>query len=211
MTQTLTLDIVSDVVCPWCYVGKKRMEKALARFGSKHVALVWRPFQLDPTIPPEGIDRKTYMKKKFGDGEGPKRMRNALVAAGQEEGIHFDFAAITRAPNTLAAHRLIRWSLSAGCQDAVVTKLFDAYFIEGRDIGDPAVLTEIAGCSGMDSDLVSNLLNSNSDCDLVAREIENAQSMGISGVPTFIVNNQYAVSGAQDPETLVQLLQKAAD
>ncbi len=209
MAKTLSLDIVSDVVCPWCYVGKKRMDKALALFGPERVSAVWRPFQLDPTIPAQGVDRKTYLKNKFGEGERPKQMLQALEAAGRDEDIPFDFDAIARSPNTLKAHRLIRWSLSAGCQDAVVTKLFEAYFEQGKDIGDTAILTAIAREAGMDATLVEELLASESDCDAVADEIDAARKMGISGVPTFIVNNQFAVSGAQEPDALLQLLNKA--
>jgi predicted DsbA family dithiol-disulfide isomerase len=209
MTQTLSLDIVSDVVCPWCYVGKKRMDKALALFGPDRVRAVWRPFQLDPTIPEGGVDRKTYLKNKFGDGERPKQMLHALEAAGEAESIPFNFTNIERTPNTLKAHRLIHWSLNAGCQDAVVTKLFEAYFVAGKDIGDEAVLAALAGGAGMDTALVAKLLNSDADLDVITGEIDAARQMGISGVPTFIVNSQYAVSGAQEPDTLVQLLNKA--
>jgi len=209
MPQTLNLDIVSDVVCPWCYIGKKRMDKALALFGPDRVTVVWRPFQLDPSIPEGGVDRHTYLKNKFGDGERLKQMLLALEAAGQSENIPFDFASIGRTPNTLNAHRLIRWSLSAGCQDAVVTSLFETYFEQGKDIGDPDVLSAIAGAAGMDSDLVTELLSSDSDRDLVTSEIDSARNMGVSGVPTFVVNNEFAVSGAQEPDTLLQLLKKA--
>ena len=140
----MTIDIVSDAVCPWCYVGKRRLEAALAGSGDANVAVQWRPFQLDPTIPSEGLDRQAYMRAKFRDDARLAEVHQRLKALGAEVGIKFDFAAIKRSPNTLDAHRLIRWAGEAGVQDAVVERLFSAYFERGEDIGDRDVLARIA-------------------------------------------------------------------
>src|SRR5271170_2200780 len=132
----MNIEVVSDVVCPWCYVGKRRLEAALAQSDDAAVAVRWRPFQLDPTIPPEGLDRQAYMRAKFRDDARLAEAHTRLKALGAEVGIQFDFEAISRAPNTLDAHRLIRWAFEAGVQDAVVERLFSDYFEHGRDIGD---------------------------------------------------------------------------
>jgi len=204
----MQIDIVSDTVCPWCFIGKRRLERALAERPDRTFSVTWRPFRLDPTVPPEGYDRKEYMKAKFGDGERLRGMSDALSQAGAGEGIAFDFEAQARRPDTLDSHRLIRWAASAGVQDAVVEKLFRAYFEEGKDIGDAAVLTGIAADAGMDVALVSDLLARGADRELVAREDDMAHRVGISGVPTFIFANKYAISGAQDPATLVKVIDK---
>ncbi len=205
----LQIDIVSDTVCPWCYIGQKRFARAVARFGHDAVNVVWRPYQLDPTIPPEGMDRKAYLRQKFGEGHRPKEILQALEQAAASEGLLFEFDAIKRSPNTLDSHRLIRWALSAGCQDQVVGLLFEAYFEHGLDIGDTNVLTQIAAQAGMDSRLVADLLSGDADKDLVRREIATAREMGIRGVPTFIIDQRYAVSGAQESDTLLSLMQEA--
>ncbi len=152
--ETLTIDIVSDVVCPWCYLGEKRLEAAIA-YESGPVAVRWRPYQLDPTIPEGGLDRTEYMERKFGRDGRLKAIHDNL---GAEVGLPFAFAKIRRAPNTLDAHRLIRWAASVGVQREVVEQLFSAYFVEGRNIGDHAVLIDIAAASGLDAAIVERLL-----------------------------------------------------
>ena len=147
--EILTIDIVSDVVCPWCYVGEKRLEEALAEEAGP-VAVRWRPYQLDPTIPEAGLDRAEYMEKKFGNSGRVKSAHDNLTRLGAEVGLPFAFDKIKRSPNTLDAHRLIRWAASAGVQAKVVDRLFKAYFVEGRDIGDRNVLLAIAGECGLD-------------------------------------------------------------
>ena len=147
--ETLTIDIVSDVVCPWCYLGEKRLEAALAE-EPQPVAVRWRPYQLDPTIPEGGLDRAEYMAKKFGRDGRLQTVHDNLTRLGAEVGVSFAFDKIKRSPNTLDAHRLIRWALSAGVQARVVDRLFEAYFVEGRDIGDRGVLVEIAGQCGLE-------------------------------------------------------------
>jgi len=154
----MQIDIVSDTVCPWCFIGKRRLERALAMRPDVPVEIFWRPYRLDPTVPREGVDRRAYMKAKFGDSPRSAAMGEAIRSEGAGEGIDFAFDKIAKTPNTLDSHRLIRWAAGAGVQDAVVERLFKAYFIEGRDIGDAQVLTDVAGEAGMDTALVSELL-----------------------------------------------------
>jgi predicted DsbA family dithiol-disulfide isomerase len=207
---TLTLDIVSDVMCPWCYIGKRKLEAARPLLGDMALDIRWRPFQLDPTIPQGGMDRKAYLDGKFGPDRA-KDVYDRVRAAGDSVGIAFDFAAIARSPNTIDAHRLIRWAATAGCQDAVVERLFRLYFTEGADIGDAEVLAGVAADVGMDADLVRELLAGDSDVELVEREVALAQAMGVNGVPGFIFAGKYLVPGAQDPAVLAEVAQKAAD
>jgi predicted DsbA family dithiol-disulfide isomerase len=206
--QILTIDIVSDVVCPWCYLGEKRLEEALAEEPGP-VAVRWRPYQLDPTIPEGGLDRADYMAKKFGASGRLQSVHDNLTRLGAEVGLPFAFDKIKRWPNTLDAHRLTRWAASAGVQAEVVDRLFKAYFVEGRDIGDRAVLTEIATECGLDAGLVEKLLAEGADADLVRQEIEQAQTMGVSGVPFFIFGGRLGVPGAQEPSVLRQAMAEA--
>jgi predicted DsbA family dithiol-disulfide isomerase len=207
-SEVLTIDIVSDVVCPWCYLGEKRLEEALAEEPGP-VAVRWRPYQLDPTIPKGGLDRGEYMAKKFGKSGRLQSIHDNLSRLGAEVGVPFAFDKIERSPNTLDAHRLIRWSASAGVQEQVVDRLFKAFFVEGRDIGDRAVLTEIAAECGLDAGLIEKLLAEGADAELVRQEIEQAQAMGVSGVPFFIFAGRIGVPGAQDPSVLRQAMTQA--
>ena len=204
----LTIDVVSDVVCPWCYLGEKRLEMALDE-APQPVALRWRPYQLDPTIPDGGLDRAEYMAKKFGKSGKLQTAHDNLTRLGAEVGLPFAFDKIKRAPNTLDAHRLIRWANSAGVQGKVVDRLFKAYFVEGRDIGDRDVLIDIAGECGLDARLVEKLLAEGADADLVREEIAQAQAIGVSGVPFFIFAGRLGVPGAQDPSVLVRAMAQA--
>ena len=206
----VTVDVVSDVVCPWCYVGKRRLEAAVAAEGGA-VAIHWRPFQLDPTLPPLGVERQAYMAKKFGDAAKLDAIHAHLITMGAEVGIPFAFERITRSPNTLDAHRLIRWAASAGCQGAIVEALFHAYFVEGLDIGSAKVLLGVAVACGMDETLVHRLLASGADGDDVQAETATAVRLGVSGVPFFIFAGRYAVPGAQTPNVLVAAITKARD
>ena len=203
--QVLTIDVVSDVVCPWCYLGEKRLEQALAEEAGP-VVVRWRPYQLDPTIPEGGLDRAEYMAKKFGKSGRLQSVHDNLTRLGAEVGLPFAFDKITRSPNTLDAHRLIRWAASAGVQSRVVDRLFEAYFVEGRDIGDRVVLTEIAAECGLDADLVERLLAEGADSEVVRQEVEQAQAMGVSGVPFFIFAGRLGVPGAQEPSALRQAM-----
>jgi len=206
----MRIDIVSDTICPWCFIGKRRLQRALTLRPDLPVEIGWRPFQLNPEMPPGGADRKEYLAQKFGGSNRARQIYNAIAEAGLEEGIEFDFDGIPRTPNTLASHRLIRWSASAGAQDRVVELLFRRYFLEGQDIGDHGVLRGIADAAGMDAELVGKLLAEDADLDLVRSEDKLARDMGIAGVPCFIVERKYAVSGAQEPAVFLQVFDLAA-
>ncbi|HEX2255508.1 MAG TPA: DsbA family oxidoreductase [Afifellaceae bacterium] len=211
MTQLpLQLDVVSDVMCPWCYIGKRRLEKAV-ELADVTLDLRWRPYQLDPTLPAEGKPRAAYLAEKFGSLERAGERYAAIRAAGAAEDIPFAFERIAMSPNTLDAHRLIRWAANAGpeVQDRVVEALFRGYFVEGRDIGAHPVLVEIAAEAGMDAALVAELLAGEADRELVRREVDLAREMGVTGVPTFIIANRYAVIGAQAPHQLAEAFQLA--
>jgi predicted DsbA family dithiol-disulfide isomerase len=204
----LTVDVVSDVACPWCYLGKRRLERALDLVSDLAVAVRWRPYRLDPTIPPEGIDRKEYIIGKFGSLEAIEPAHERLVAYGRDEGIDYHFERITRSANTIDAHRLIRWADAVGLADAVVERLFAAYFSEGLDIGDKTVLAALAGEAGLDADAIAARLASGEDRDAVAREIDEAYRIGVTGVPCFIFDQKYAVMGAQAAETIADAIRQ---
>ncbi|MBO6634432.1 DsbA family oxidoreductase [Parvibaculum sp.] len=203
----MQLDVVSDTVCPWCYIGKKRLDQALEMHGGKGITLVWRPFQLDASIPEGGVDRKEYMEKKFGT-ERAKTVGNTIREFGVQVGIEFRFDRIERSPNTLDSHRLIRWAGTAGCQNEMVDILFRRYFEDGEDIGSHDVLIDAAAEAQMDTDIVRDLLTKDADKELIRREDELARQMGIQGVPSFVVNSQWVMVGAQEPETLVKMFNK---
>jgi len=210
---SLTIDVVSDIMCPWCYIGKKRLEAALDEVGSEmNVEIRWRPYQLDPTLPKEGKDRKQYMEDKFGGPEGAEKAYANVRAAGAEENIPFAFDDIPVSANTLDAHRLIRWAGSLGpvAQDTAVDALFKAYFEEGKNIGDDAVLIEAGRQAGLETEVVERLLAGEADRDTVSAEIDQARQMGVTGVPCFIIDMKYAVVGAQPAEALADAMRKVA-
>jgi predicted DsbA family dithiol-disulfide isomerase len=207
----MQIDVISDTVCPWCFIGKRRLARALEMRPEVEFEVVWRPYQLDPHVPREGVDRAAYMRAKFGDGSRVSAMSDTLKAEGLREGISFAFEKIERRPNTLDSHRLIRWAAVAGIQDMVVERLFGAYFLEGRDIGDPEVLEFLAADVGMDSIEVKELLAGEIDMAAVEREAKLAGEMGITGVPAFIFANKLVLSGAREPEVLVQVIDKALE
>ena len=204
-----TIDIISDTVCPWCLIGKRRFERALAQRPDLEVQVDWRPYQLNPDMPREGVDRETYLEAKFGGPERAQQIYDRIRDAGAEENIDFDFARIPKTPNTLDSHRLIRWAGSAGVQDLVVERLFQAYFENGEDIGDRQVLLAIAEEAGMDRGLVADLLEDEADTDLIRKEDTLARQMGVEGVPCFIIDRKYVVSGAQDPEVFLKAFEMA--
>ncbi|HVZ69484.1 MAG TPA: DsbA family oxidoreductase [Rhizomicrobium sp.] len=207
----MQIDIVSDTVCPWCFIGKRRLERALAQRPDMSFEISWRAYRLDPLVPAEGVDRKAYMRAKFGDSPQAKAMGDALRQAGASEGIDFAFDIIEKRPNTTDSHRLIRWASSSGVQDEVVERLFRAYFEQGRDIGNPIVLAEIASEADMDVELVERLLATDADRELIEREDALAHELGISGVPTFIFANKFLLQGAQDPEAIVRVIDKVQE
>jgi predicted DsbA family dithiol-disulfide isomerase len=208
--QALTIDVVSDVVCPWCYLGKRRLALALAEAADGgQIAVRWQPFQLDPTIPAGGMDRRAYLRNKFHDDKRLDEVHARLTALGAEVGIAYRFDAISRAPNTLDAHRLIRWASVADAQDRVVERLFRLYFEEGRDIGGRASLVEVARECGMDGEVVAKLLADGRDVKAVRAEIAQAQSIGVTGVPFFIFASRFGVSGAQSVDVLAKAIAQA--
>ncbi|RWE40769.1 MAG: DsbA family protein [Mesorhizobium sp.] len=210
--NAITVDVVSDVVCPWCFIGQKRLDKAVAAAGDVEVHIRWRPFQLDPTIPPQGKDRHEYMLAKFGSDERIREIHARIEPLGEAEGISFAFDAIKVAPNTLDAHRLIRWAGAAGedVQNRLVRRLFQLNFEEGVNIGDHTVLLEAAREAGMDASVVETLLPSDADVEAVRTEIATASRMGITGVPCFLLEGKYAVMGAQDADTLADAIRQVA-
>lgn len=210
---TIRIDVVSDVVCPWCYLGKARLELAIAEVQDEiSVEVYWRPYQLNPDYPPEGVDHQKVLAEKLGGADNLARIHQNLETLGREVGIAYDFAAIKVGPNTLDAHRLIHWAgiEDISLQDRVVTALFKANFEQGRNLGDRTVLTEIAAQAGMDAKMVSALLASNADADTVKDEVEAARGMGVTGVPFFIVDGKYGIGGAQTPDVLADALRQIA-
>lgn len=206
----VTVDVVSDVVCPWCFMGQKRLDKAVASLADIDVEVRWRPFQLDPTIPPDGKERRAYMLAKFGSEERIREIHARIEPLGAAEGIAFDFGAIKVSPNTLDAHRVIRWSATAGndVQNLLVRDLFSLYFEQGKNIGDRSILIDAAIRAGMDPSVVESLLPTDADVEAVQGEIAMASRMGITGVPCFLLEQKYAVMGAQDVETLADAIRQ---
>jgi predicted DsbA family dithiol-disulfide isomerase len=200
----MQIDVISDPVCPWCFIAKRRLARALAQRPDVPFEVYWRPYRLDPTIPKEGYDRHSYMNAKFANEIG--NMHQLLTAEGAKEGILFDFAAIRRSPNTIDAHRLIRWAETSGVQDDVAERLFIAYFENGDDISDIRVLADIADLCGMDGVEVAELLESDADIGLVEREEQLAVEMGVTGVPAMIFGGKLVVPGACDPEVLLAII-----
>jgi predicted DsbA family dithiol-disulfide isomerase len=202
----ITLDILSDPICPWCYIGKAKFDRALAQEAEAPFDIRWRPFQLNPDMPPEGMDRESYLQMKFGE-DGAKQAYDRIAQAAAEAGLDVDFSRIARTPNTLDAHRLLRWArIEQHAQGPVNDALFRRYFTEGADISDRDVLTEIAAEAGMDDALVARLLASDADKEEVREEDAQARQMGVGGVPTFLIGGRYAVQGAQETETWTNII-----
>ncbi|MBO6899158.1 MAG: DsbA family oxidoreductase [Shimia sp.] len=196
----IKLDIISDPICPWCFIGKSRLMKALEAEPDHPFVIEWHPYQLNPDMPAEGMDRREYLETKFGGKENAVRVYSEIEQHATEEGLEIDFAAIKRTPNTINAHRLIHWAGIEQKQNAVVDALFAAYFKEGRDIGDTDVLADIADSAGMDAAVVRKLLASDADVEDIRKRDAHSREMGVNSVPTFIVANRHAVPGAQPPE-----------
>jgi len=211
MTEPLVIDVVSDVVCPWCFIGKRRLEKAIAMRPDIPVEIRWRPYFLNDWVPREGIDRDEYLTKKFGSPERYKAIAGRVAAAAQAEGLTYNVDRISRQPNTLDCHRLILWARNAGDPGRMKQRLMELYFTEGADLTDREVLVKAAGDCGMDADLTRELLASDRDVDRVTHEAEQAKQAGIEGVPCFILGGVLAVSGAQDPIYLADAMARARD
>jgi len=210
MTSVMPIDVVSDVVCPWCYIGKRRLEAALAMKPDVAVEVRWRPYFLNPWIPREGIDRKRYLETKFGSVERYAAIAERVAAAAAAEGLTYASDKIARQPNTLDCHRLILWARNNGAAGPMKQRLMDLYFSEGADLTDAEVLAGAAIDCGMDGDLVRRLLASDADVARIEQEANSAKEAGIDGVPCFIFGNVLAVSGAQDPKYLADAMARAA-
>ncbi|MFK5980974.1 MAG: DsbA family oxidoreductase [Rhizobiaceae bacterium] len=213
MTKKLTIDVISDVMCPWCYIGKQNLDKAIASMPDLEVEVSWRPYQLDPTLPKEGKDRQKYLSDKFGGPAEAENIYENVKNAGANVGIEFNFKAMKVSPNTLDAHRVIRWAggMGAEVQNKLMRRLFELFFLEGGHIGNDDVLVDAAIHAGMDGDLVRELLATDKDKTEVQQEIEQARQMGVTGVPCFVIDQKFAVMGAQPPEALTQAFQQALD
>ncbi|RKT34138.1 putative DsbA family dithiol-disulfide isomerase [Roseovarius halotolerans] len=200
------LDIVSDPICPWCYIGKALLDAALKERPDHPFTIEWHPFQLNPDMPREGMDRRAYLEQKFGGKDGAVKAYMPVAEKAAEAGLNIDFEAITRTPNTLDAHRLLHWAGIEDRQTPMAMALFRAYFEQGRDIGDHEVLADLADELEMDAAVVSRLLASDADEDAIRKRDAQFREMGVSSVPTFIVAGQHAVPGAQPPELWLQVI-----
>jgi len=201
----IQIDLFSDVVCPWCFIGKRRLEKAMAARADRSFIIQWRAFQLNPDMPGDGMLRQHYVEAKFGGPERAHQIYVNITEAGRSVGLDFAFEKIQRSPNTVRAHRLILWATRQGLADPLVENLFRAYFFDGRDIGAPVVLAEIADETGLDGAAAAEYLASEDGQAEVAAESRYAYENGITGVPCFIFNRRYAVAGAQEPEAFFPL------
>ena len=215
-TSPLNIDIVSDVVCPWCYIGKRHVEAAIAQFIAKRpgvaVTIRWHPFQLNPDLPPEGTDRKAYLEAKFGGPQRAAEIYARVSAAGRNAGLALNFDGIQRQPNTLMAHALIAYAQSiegGGHADAIVERLFKAYFVDGRFVGDIDVLVAIAAECGLDAEATRAVLSEPSTLEQIAALDASVRRQGISGVPFLIFNQKLALSGAQPPEVMLDAMTKS--
>ena len=205
-TQPIKLDIMSDPICPWCFIGKAYLDKALSAHPNHPFLIEWHPFQLNPDMPANGMGRREYLEGKFGGKEAAVRAYAPVVESAKTAGVAIDFEGMKRTPNTINAHRLIHWAGIEGRQTAAVSALFKAYFTDARDIGDADVLIDIAKNVEMDANVVKRLLDSDEDLKLIQDRDKHSRKMGINSVPTFIIAHQHAVPGAQPPELWAQVI-----
>ncbi len=201
----MRIEIYSDTICPWCFIGKRRLERALAERPQPAKTITWKTFQLNPQMPAGGMERQRYLELKFGGPAGAKQVYDQVRAVGSEEGIDFVFDRLERTPNTLDSHRLIRHAKAFERQDQLVQALFDTYFLDAKDIGDHEVLVAAAETAGLDPVEARAYLKSGNDADSITAEDAHARHIGIQGVPTFILNGKYVLSGAHPPEVLFQM------
>lgn len=206
MTDPVKLDIMSDPICPWCYIGKAHLDRALAAHPNHPFQIEWHPFQLNPDMPAEGMGRRAYLEGKFGGKEAAVRAYAPVVESAEKAGLKINFEGMQRTPNTLNAHRLIHWAGIEGRQTAAVSALFKAYFVDTRDIGDSEVLTDIADSIEMDAAVVARLLSTEEDAKDISDRDAHSRQMGINSVPTFIIGGRHAVPGAQPPELWAKVI-----
>ncbi|WP_373048339.1 DsbA family oxidoreductase [Vulgatibacter sp.] len=209
--RPLRVDVISDAVCPWCWIGKRRLEAAIRQCADRYaVAVHWHPFELNPDLPKDGVDARTHYERKFGSIERVRQLRANVAAVGREAGIDFDFERAEKAPNTFDSHRLVWLAAGTGFQGAVVERLFRAFFVEGQDVGDHRVLVRLAEEAGLDPHDVEHVLASEAGAAEVRGAEEAVRRLGVSSVPFFVVEGQWAISGAQPVDAFVQLLDHAA-
>lgn len=206
--KPLTIDVVSDVVCPWCYIGKKRIEQAIALAPEVPVELIYRPFFLNPWVPREGISRDEYLTKKFGSPERYKEIAGRIAETAAQEGLEYHPERVQRQPNTIDCHRLIHWASTIGQGPAMKQRLMELYFRDGGDLTDPEVLVQAAAECGLDAADIRARLATDQDVEEVSAQAQEAADKGISGVPTYVFMHQYAVSGAQDPTLIARAIRK---
>ena len=205
----MKIQVFFDIVCPWCYIGKRRIEQAIALRPHVDARLSWRPFLLNQEIPPEGIDQTAYLIRKFGSETRVRRVYGAIAQAGESVDINFDFDRINRTPNSVDSHRLIRFAQQNGANESVVETLFFEYFINGMDIGCKEVLCDIGSRHGLQTKSIEAYLYSDEDINFVHDENTRAHRMGVNGVPAFIFNEKMIISGAQDPQVLAGMIDAA--
>jgi predicted DsbA family dithiol-disulfide isomerase len=208
--KPVQIDIVSDVVCPWCYIGKRRIENALALAPDVPVEINWRPFFLNPWIPREGINRDTYLETKFGSVEAYKGIAGRVVAAANEEGLTYRPETVKRQPNTIDCHRVIHWAEAFGKSAAVKQRLMELYFRDGGDLTLSETLVQAAADVGLDADDIRRRLATDEDVELISAQAKDASDKGISGVPTFVFAQKYAVSGAQPADQLARAIRQVS-
>jgi predicted DsbA family dithiol-disulfide isomerase len=210
LTKPIRIDLVADVVCPYCFLGWGRLKQALGQRPDLNTAITWRPFQLNPDMPAEGVDSKTHMARIIPDPAGVKRAHDGLTQQGKAAGLEFNFDRVVREPNTSGAHRVIMWADSAGKQSEAIDAMFAAHFTDGKFIADPEVLGDVAASIGMDRDLVIAKLKAGDDAEAVTQSHMMAARAGITGVPCTVFNNKFAVMGAESPDRFLTALDKAA-
>ena len=210
LQDKVRIDVVSDVVCPWCFIGKRRLEQAIALAPDVPVEVHYHPYFLNDWIPPQGISRNEYLTKKFGSPERYKDIAGRVSAAAAQEGLTYAIDKVNRQPNTTDSHRLIHWADQIGQGPQMKQRLMELYFSEGADLSDKSVLVKAASDIGLDAAEVAKKLDSDADLALVSQQVEQAKSAGIQGVPFFIFDDAYAVSGAQAAEQLAGVIRKAA-
>jgi predicted DsbA family dithiol-disulfide isomerase len=208
--KSVRIDVVSDIVCPWCFIGKRRLEKAVAQTPDIPVEIYFHPYFLNDWVPREGMARNDYLTKKFGSPEAYRGMASRVAETATQEGLTYAVDKIARQPNTLDSHRLIHWAGKRGLDAAMKQRLMELYFSEGADLSDPEVLVKAAADVGLNPDIIRPLLASEEDVEETTMAAQAAKEAGINGVPTFIINSKYIVSGAQSADTLAQVIRKAA-